>query len=87
MGGRLGDGQPHSFSRGHRCCRFFMGVSNMNRKSILMTSAVALGLAFGGPALANGKGGGYNDYGKGKGVEFEQEQKQLQAQDQDQAQA
>lgn len=59
----------------------------MNRKSILMASAVAVGLAFGGPALANGKGGGYNDHGKGKGVEYEQNQFQAQDQNQNQAQA
>jgi len=58
----------------------------MNRKSILMASAVAVGLAFGGPALANGKGGGYNDHGKGKGTEIEQKQGQAQGQAQGQQQ-
>lgn len=61
----------------------------MNRKHILMASAIALGIAFSGPALANGNdyGNGYGK-GKGKGTEIEQKQGQAQgqAQDQDQAQ-
>ena len=57
----------------------------MNRKHILMASAIALGIAFSGPALANGNNNGHGR-GHDKGTEIEQDQDQAQGQAQGQQQ-